>query len=250
MSSPPSVQHSPDGRWWWDGSQWRPVPGQVPQPQAVTGQLYQPGGPPPAAMPLARTGVPTALIVVLAVLAVLLLVGGLGLVVALRSAADRLSGTANPPVPAISLPASSGASLALPPIRGVTVTQVTTVLQAKGYRCTVTRHVADTWLTSCSLTDNQHGTFAAVSLGGSDSTSVGLISAGLIPTRGAPPTSAQASELFTTVVGAVGPANVASQADSWIRPNLDAGGDSTVGNLHLHLARPGSDYLLVISAAG
>lgn len=29
MSSPPPPRYSPDGRWWWDGTQWVPVPAQV-----------------------------------------------------------------------------------------------------------------------------------------------------------------------------------------------------------------------------
>ena len=131
----------------------------------------------------------------------------------------------------------------------MTVTQVTTALQAKGYTCTDTRHVPATWLTSCSLTDDQHGT-SVVSLAGSDSASVSLVSAGTI-TRpgGGPPTSAQASQLFTAVVGAVAQGSDASRVNSWIQPNLDAGGHTTVGVLRLDLERPGGSYLLVISAA-
>ena len=181
--------------------------------------------------------------------AVLLLGGGVGLLLALRSAAGRLSPATNPPLPAVSLPVGTpGASLALPPIRGVTVTQITSALKARGYECTDARHVAETWITSCTLTDDHNGVFYDVSVGGSDPTSVGLVSAGLISTRGGQPTNAEAAQFFPTVLGALGQGGAASQATTWILQNLDAGGDTTAGNLRLHLGRPASNYLLVVTA--
>ena len=180
------------------------------------------------------------MIILLVAFAILLVAGGVGLFFALRSVADRLSVSTNQPMPAVSLPAGSpGPSLALPPIHGVTVSQVTATLQARGYRCTDTRHIVDTWITSCTLTD-QNGVLYAVSLVGPDSTSVGLISAAFASTSSGQPTSAQASQFFSIVVGAAGQGGQASQASSWIRQNLDAGGDTTVGNLRLHLGRPGT----------
>jgi hypothetical protein len=253
MSGGPGVQYSPDGRWWWDGSQWRPVPPQTPPPeqapQPAAAQSYQPDVPRVSQAPRSRRGVPIAIIVLLVVFAFLLVAGGVGLFLALRNVANRLASPANPPMPTVSLPVGSpGTALALPPIHGVTASQVTAALGSKGYSCTESRQVAGTWIAACSRTDDQTGVFYEVSVGGSDSTSVGLISAGMISTRGSPPTRAQASQFFSTVVGTVGQGSEASQANGWIQQNLDAGGDATAGDLRIHLGRPGSNYLLVITS--
>jgi hypothetical protein len=200
-------------------------------------------------MPRPGGGFPVAVVLVLVTFGALLLAGGMGLVFALRGAAGRLS-PANVPIPAVSLPVASpgGASLSLPPIRGATVSRVTAALVARGYQCTDTRHVSDTWITSCSLTDEQSGVVYEVSVGGSDSTSVGLISAGLVSIGGGTPTKAQASQFFAVIVGAVGQGSEVSQANSWIPQNLDAGGDTTAGNLRLHLSSPSSAYLLIVTS--
>jgi hypothetical protein len=217
--------------------------------QPVAGQVYQPNVPAAYSAPRPAGGFPVAVIVVLALFAVLLLAGGVGLFFALRGAAGRLS-SANVPMPAVSLPVTSpgGAAFSLPPIRGATVSRVTAALVAKGYQCTDARQVSNTWITSCSLTDDQNGVAYEVSLGGSDSTSVGLISAGLISTGGGSPTAAEASQFFSVIVGAVGQGSEVPQANSWIQQNLDAGGDTTAGDLSLQLSRPTSAYLLVVAS--
>ncbi len=44
-SAEPGVQYSPDGRWWWDGSQWLPAPGPPPPaPSVAPGVQYSPDG--------------------------------------------------------------------------------------------------------------------------------------------------------------------------------------------------------------
>jgi hypothetical protein len=202
-------------------------------------------------MPRSGGGFPVAVVVVLVVFAVLLLAGGTGLFLALRGAAGRLS-SSTVPIPAVSLPVTSpggGSALSLPPIRGATLSRVTAALTAKGYQCTDTRRVSDTWITACSLTDDQNGVVYDVSLGGSDATNVGLISAGLVSIGGGSPTSAEASQLFSTIVGAVGQGSEVSQANAWIQQNLAAGGDTTAGNLRLALSRPSSAYLLIVTSS-
>jgi hypothetical protein len=209
--------------------------------------MYQPSAAQPT--PGAGRGFSVAVIAVLGVFAVMLLAGGVGLVLALRSAAGRLSSAANPPLPAVSLPVTTpGSSLVLPPIHGVTLSHVTAALQAQGYTCTDTRQIAGAWVTSCSLTDKS-GDLFQVSLGGSDSTSVGLISAGLVSDLRAPPSSAEASRFFVLVVGAVTQGSQSAQVNSWVQQHLDSGGETTSGNLHLQLGRPGSNYLLLVTSA-
>lgn len=228
MQTPPPVQIA------------QPVPYQVPQPAVA----------PAYPMPRSGGGFPVAVIAVLVVFGVLLLTGGVGLFFALRSAAGRLSAS-TVPIPAVSLPATSpgGATFSLPPIRGATLSRVTAALTAKGYQCTDARRVSDTWITACSLTDDQNGVVYDVSLGGSDATSVGLVSAGLVSIGGGAPTSAEASQFFSIIVGAVGQGSEVSQANGWIQQNLGAGGDTTAGNLRLNLSRPSSAYLLIVTSS-
>jgi hypothetical protein len=225
------------------------APPQAQFAQPVPGRVQQPNVAPAYPMPRSGGGFPVAVTIVLVVFGALLLAGGVGLFFALRGAAGRLS-SANVPIPAVSLPVASpgGGSLSLPPIRGATVSRVTAALVAKGYQCTDTRQVSDTWITSCSLTDDQNKVVYEVSLGGSDSTSVGLISAGLVSTGGGSPTKAEASQFFSVIVGAVGQGSEVAQANSWIPQNLDAGGDTTAGNLRLHLSSPSSAYLLIVTS--
>jgi hypothetical protein len=188
-------------------------------------------------------------VVLLVAFAVLLVAGGAGLFLALRSVAGRLSSSANPPMPAVSLPVTSpGTSMVLPPIHGVTVSAVTTDLKARGYKCTDTRELAGAWVTSCSLAD-QNGDLYQVSLGGSDSTSVGLISAGVVSDLRAPPAPADASRFFLLVVDAVSQGSQSAQVDGWVQQHLDSGGETTAGNLHLQMGRPGSNYLLVVTSS-
>ena len=108
--------------------------------------------------------------------------------------------------------------------------------------------MAETWITSCSLTDDANGVLYDVSIGGSDPASVGLVSAGIISTHGPPPTSAQASQFFSAVVATVAQGSEASQANTWVQQHLATGGEGTVGSLQLDLGRPASNYLLVITS--
>src|SRR5207237_595504 len=131
-----------------------PPPEQVPQPAAAPASRQDAAQPSP--MRRSRRGVPAAIIVLLVVFAFLLVAGGVGLFLALRNVANRLASPANPPMPTVSLPVGSpGTALALPPIHGVTASQVTAALGARGYSCTDSRQVAGTWIAACSRTDDQ-----------------------------------------------------------------------------------------------
>jgi hypothetical protein len=181
-------------------------------------------------------------IVVLVAFVALILLGGVGLFLAMRTAADRVA--SNPPMPAVSIPASTpGRGPTLPAIRGLTVLQVTTALQQNGFRCTGPQRAISTWVTSCSR--SQNGLTYEVSLGGSTRTSIELMDAALIGVS-RPPTNADAAQFFTQVMGAMGQGS-GSEPTAWIQQNLTNGGDTSSGGLDLHLGRTGSDYVLVVS---
>jgi hypothetical protein len=181
-------------------------------------------------------------IVVLVAFVALILLGGVGLFLALRTAADRVA--SNPPMPAVSIPASTpGQGPTLPAISGLTVSQVTTALQQGGYRCASPERAISTWVTSCSR--SQNGLTYEVSLGGSTRTNVELMDAALIGVSRAP-TDADAAQFFTQVMGAMGQ-GAGSELTAWIQQNLANGGDTSSGGLDLHLGRTGSDYVLVVS---
>ena len=70
-SSPALPPRSPDGRWWWDGAQWQPVPdAPAPWPAQQPSYLQQPSH-------RSSTGRTVAIVVGVAVVVIALLIGGL-----------------------------------------------------------------------------------------------------------------------------------------------------------------------------
>lgn len=219
------MHYSPDGRWWWDGREWRPVP-----------SLSAPGR---------HFGAfPVWAIVVLACFVGLFMLGGGGLLTALENASgvspdDRM--------PAMSPPAASPAanSRQVPTLQGVTVAQVTAPFRQQGYHCGTSRHMIGTWITSCRL--SRGGLYYGVTLGGSTASSVDVVEAGIVG-GSREPTNADAGPFFAQVMNALGPGNGAPQASAWVQQNLATGGDTSAGAIRAHLSHPGSVYLLTVNA--
>ena len=227
MGDGPSLQYSPDGQWWWDGSQWRPVPTHH-QP-AGRAQTY------PLAQPTRRSGgFPVWAIVVVIVGGVAL--GGVGLVVALWATGS----TATTPNPVASI--SPVAPLSTSAIQGVTVGHVRGELKQQGYQCEGPQNSSGTWVTECNL--RQGGVFYDVALLGSTATEVDEVQAGLV-NDGRVPTQADAGPFYSMLIDTLGHVNGASQAKSWVRRNLAEGGHTTVGDLQLDMGSPSTNTLFI-----
>jgi hypothetical protein len=175
-------------------------------------------------------------IVVLSVVVSLVVVGGVGLAVALWVGPFTAT-TPNPvaPIPAV----SSGSASAIP---GVTVAHVTGQLKQRGYQCQAPQETSGTWVTDCTL--SQDGVFYDVALLGSTTTEVDEVQAALV-NDGREPTQADAGPFFSMVIDTLGPINGATQAKSWVLQNLAQGGQTTAGELQLDMGGPPTDTLFI-----